>query len=359
MRRNYWIWSLIFVIFLIAGACGGGGGGGGGGVGNLNSLFDGEYVINQTPYASGTIGTPMLGNLTASGDGTATASFGTTINLSYNVNTDRTIHVDPVGGGGAKPADGILSADGRVLAMSNTEYHIGSSAVMALAVAKSSIAATTVIGANNYIISQAGTNSSGFYTSRVLVTVNGSGITGTFWVLSHSQNPSTLPSGSLTISAPATTLDGTFIVNNGSADYPGVITPDGNIFSQIGTNTSDQVLAMGVKKATTGTPDVIGEYLLNEIGLSSQWSTPYISRVKLVVGSGTYDYQVLAHSVDTSPLDSGTGIAYSISQDGTLTFPSNTGWGGIASPDGSVLVFSNTTSSGPADNFFAVGIKKP
>jgi len=66
---------------------------------------------------------------------------------------------------------------------------------------------------------------------------------------------------------------------------------------------------------------------------------------------------VTASSLGT-PLGSGTDIAYSISPDGTVTFPGNSGWAGIISPDGEVMVLVDSDPSTAGEIHLGVAIKK-
>jgi hypothetical protein len=355
MRKCLCTVIILSVAILIVGACGGGGGGRDG---NLNSLFDGDYLINVMAEESG-IETWRF-PVTADGDGNASAFTNTTVDLSYNVALDRTISVGP---GPAvvntfETSYGIISADGAFMTMTDTvdegdiEFNV--------AVAKSSMATTTVL-VGQYIVSQAGTNAIGFYTSRVLTTINAGGVTGSWEILNHSQGAAVGATGTLTITV--STNDGTFVVNNGGPDdHYGIVSPDGNMFAIMDTPTgsaNENVIAVAVRKSTAGTPDGIGDYVLNQIGLNAPATTPEIftSRIDLTTGIGTFDFQMTANSLGP-PLSSGSGIPYSVSADGTVTFTGNAGWNGIVSPDGQVMVLVDTDTSTAGEIHLGVAIKK-
>jgi hypothetical protein len=299
--------------------------------------------------------------LTADGDGNASAFTDTIIGLSYEVALDRTISVGPGPSvvNTFETSYGIISADGAIMTMTDTVDE--GDIEFSVAVAKSSIATTAVLP-GQYIVSQAGTNANGFYTSRVLTTINAGGVTGSWEILNHSQGGGVVgTTGSLTITV--STNDGTFVINSGGPDdHYGIVSPDGNMFAIMDTPTgsaNENIIAIAVRKSTAGTPDGIGDYVLNQIGLNAPMTTPevFTSRIDLTTGIGTFDFQMTANSLG-SPLSSGSGIEYSVSADGTVTFPNNSGWDGIISPDGQVMVLVDTDTSTAGEIHLGVAIKK-
>jgi hypothetical protein len=352
MKRSLLVGILFSTAVLIFGACGGGGGGGGGG-GNLNSLFAGDYLMNVMEEEGG-IETRRF-PITADGAGNA-SSPATTAGIIYTVNTDRTMSIGPAVPNAFETSHGIINADGSFLSLTETFAPSGDIEFWVAAAMSSALTTTDLPG--QYIIGQAGFNAGGFYTSQVLVTINAGGVAGSWEILAHSQGaPPAGNTGSLTIAL--TPGDGTLVINDGIDDRYGIMTPDANMMAIVDTVGSEVIVAVGVRKSTAGTPNGIGDYVINEIGLDAPATTPevYTRRVDVTNGIGTFDYLVTADSLG-GPFDSGSGITYVVSADGTVTFPSNSGWDGIISPDGEVMVLVDSDPSTAGEIHLGVAIKK-
>jgi hypothetical protein len=354
-----------FCLVVLAGAvafaaCGGGDGGGG----DLNSLFNGEYRIHTIENeVSGDPRQVRFFDGTADGAGNASATLGTTtVNLSYNIATDRTMSLsDPLGV--FETSYGIINADGSFLALTDAVRggFSGSDVELSVAVAKSSMADTTGVP-GTFILSRAGYSPAGsFYVNRVLVTINSDASTGSWEILAHT-NPARIGStGSLDI---AFSTDGTFTVDPGTGLNYGIISPDRNVFAVADTTSADadgeKSIAVGVRISTGGTPDGIGDYVINQIGVNDP-NTPaaeiYTSRVNLTTYTGTYDFEVTADSSGPAGA-SGSGIAYSVSADGTVDFPANTGMAGIVSPTGEVMVLVDSVPTPADDIHLGIAVKK-
>ncbi len=354
-----------FCLIVLAGAvafpmCGGGGGDGGG---NNNNLFNGEYRLNTIENeVSGDPRQVRLYDGTADGAGNATATLGTTVGLVYEVSTDRTMSLGPAIPGAFETSYGIINADGSFLALTDAVRGgiSGNDVELSVAVAKSSMADTAGVP-GTFIVGRAGYSPAGsFYVNRVMVTINSDASTGSWEILAHT-NPSMIGStGSLAI---AFSTDGKFTVDNGTGPNYGIISPDENMFVVADTTSADadgeKSIAVGVRISTGGTPDGIGDYVINQIGVKDLSTTPviYTSRVDLTTGIGTYDFEVTADSSGPAGAN-GSGIAYSVLADGTVTFPGNSGMAGIVSPTGEVMVLVDSDTTTADEIHLGIAVKK-
>jgi len=231
----------------------------------------------------------------ADGAGNATATLGTeTADMTYQVFADRTMSFGPATPGVFETSYGIIKADGSILATTDAVRGgiSGDDVEFSVIVAKSTMAGTVGVP-GTFIIGEAGFDpSNDFYVSRVLVTINAGATTGSWEILAHSNPAMVGNSGSLTI---AFSNDGTFTYDNGTGVDYGIISPDGNIFAladATGGDADGVIIAIGVRISTSGTPDGIGDYVINQIGLDAPLTTPeiYTSRINLTNGIGTFDF---------------------------------------------------------------------
>jgi hypothetical protein len=320
---------------------------------NLNALFKGTYRMHTIEDEAATYSKEVrYFDGVADGKGTATATLGSeTVVMHYQISEDRTMSLGPDTPGAFEISYGIIKSDGSILAVTDAFRGeiSGEDIELSVLVKKSSMVGTSGVP-GTFIVGRVGFDSTGnFYVSREEVTIDGGAATGSWEILAHS-DPAIIigTDGSLTLDF---SDDGTFTYDDGTDVYQGIISPDCNIFvlaDYTEEDADDVFIAVGVRKSTGGAPNAIGNYVINQIGLHDPTNNPevYTSRVNLTTGISTFDFQVTASSLG-SPLASGSDIDYSISSDGTVDFPGNAGWAGIASPDGEVMVLvdSDTTTA--------------
>jgi hypothetical protein len=314
-----------------------------------NHLFNGvyhAYGMEQDESADSPVGGYTI---IANSDGTATIPG--LANITYAVYSDRSITIIP--GGAYEKLYGRISANGNIVAWTDTVYDVATSDVELGIAVRNSSGRTLAEMEGDYIIYQAGVKDAGeiFYTSRVGVIVDNVG-TGQWGILNHSMGDT--GTGSVTAIMNA---DGTFVMNNGLDDDYGIVSPDGNLFVLADTSNSDsdgeRILSVGIRNSLTA-PDVTGDFLLNQIGLSNYDPREYASRVSLVLGASTYTYQVVAHSLGyAGPVSA--PMPYTVSPDGTVDE------GGPvwiqATRDGGVVAFSGTDNIADDELVFGIGIR--
>lgn len=155
------------------------------------------------------------------------------------------------------------------------------------------------------------------------------------------------PNGMLTIFTP------------GGSQYPGILSPDGNLFAVAETISTRPFLNFAVKKSSgMSTAGFTGTYILaqfsDEITQSGSADSPFAELATITLdGQGNGTFQSLYSS--TGEPDSGT-FSYLVASDGTLTV--NAGGGsmhGGVSPDGNIFCLSHTFSNEPG---ITIGVKK-
>jgi hypothetical protein len=329
--------------------------------GALNNLLIGDYMNFVFEYRDEGGGGARLCDVTADGVGNATANafeiqfdilpFPGAQHLCYAINSDRTMSIGPGTAGPIVTTLGIISGDGSLLALTDADGGPTMRDVdFGVHIAKSSMAGTAGV-AGNFVVGQIEGEG---WVSRIGVTIDTNGTSGTWEILASENQGQVGSSGSLAFSFSS---DSTFTVNVGGTVMEGIISPDRNVFAW-GDTIWPRHMAVGVRMSSAGTPDGIGDYVINQMGTWAPATTAdtYVSRIDLTTGIGTFDYQVTANSL--GPLDSGTGIAYSVSADGTVRFPGNTGWVANLSPDGKVMVLVDADPATANDVHMGVAIKQ-
>ena len=329
--------------------------------GALNNLLIGGYMSFVFTKRDEGGGSARYYDVTADGVGNATAdAFQMQFDdfpdpgsqhLCYAVNNDRTMSIGPGTAGPIVTTHGIISGDGSLLALTDADGGPAMRDVdFGVHIAKSSMAGTAGIG-GSFIVGQIEGEGQ---VSRIGVTIDTDAASGTWEILASENLWQVGSTGSLAF---AFSSDSTFTVNVGGTVMEGIISPDRNVFAW-GDTIWPRHMAVGVRMSSAGTPDGIGDYVINQMGTWAPATTSdsYVSRTDLTIGVNTFDFQVTANSL--GPLNSGTGIAYSISADGTVRFPGNTGWVANLSPDGKVMVLVDADPATANDVHIGVAIKQ-
>lgn len=313
-----------------------------------NHLFNGTYHYYAMEQDESSSDPPVVSyTIIANSDGTA--SIPGLANLTYAVYSDRSMTLIP--GGTYENLYGKISNTGDIFALTDTDYDVATTDVeLGIGVRNSSGRVLSEME-GDYIVYQAGVkNPDQFYTARVGVTVNSAGV-GNAIILAHSLGDT----GNLPVTA-IVNGDGTFVANNGIADDYGIISEDGNLFvmadADFGDGDNEMILALGIKNSLTE-PDVLGEFLINQVGLSNSTPEEYTARVAVVMGVSDYSFSIKAHSLNHS--GSLSSIPYFVYPDGTADIARTER--AQATRDGRVLAFSGTDNIVDDELVFGLGIR--
>ena len=354
-----WFWWTVFsgLMMVLCTGCSSSGGSGDGGNNNSNDLLSGTYHLNQFAdsdtgmwneinkivfYGNGSFDSEIVYD----SDGETGSSNGT-----YEIAADGTI---------TEPEDGIVSPDGRIFSMvdtdptdDDTEIFLGIGVEMSTGMGLSSLN-------GDYLLCQIRRDAGGTNTSRISINLDGAGvIAGSIEADSEDPGPYDPITGTYTVDDNGTM--GMDISIGGvplAKDFTGIVSPDGNIFVILDTETpnDDEVLMMvGIKKSSgMSNASLSGDYQMNMFGGDS----PGVSTWTLLIdgtfdGAGTASAHILAESDDPNPTDP-PDMNYTVNADGTFS-NTETGDQGIIAPGGDVFIIVDT--DGP-DVMLTIGIAK-
>jgi hypothetical protein len=340
---------------------------------NYNANLNGEYIF-------GLVGMDVDAGSFYTGRGTCVfdGSGGATLNVlsdsrksggpggsgpfAYSVESDNSLRIDA---GSSK--FGIVSHDGSMIVVSDTEPADDNELELVVGVKKSTTPVDKSVLQGDYIISQIGANATGVYTSRVSITSNGDG-TGTWTILADSSSSSNVgltgtfaytvdKTGTFSIT---TTINTTVI----GTDY-GIVSADGSMFVLMDSDPTDGdgevILAVGVKKST-GAPALTGSFEMNQIGWNTASNSIETSKVNIVSGatSGTLNATIVGDS-EVANIGISVPATVVMSPDGTFTIDNGTGSldHGMVSSDGRIFTGSDASlTDGDSEIIFSIAVKK-
>jgi hypothetical protein len=285
--------------------------------------------------------------------------------FAYSVESDNTLRIDA----GPSGKFGIVSHDGSMFVVSDTELADDNELALVVGVKKSTTPIDKSVLQGDYIISQIGVNAKGVYTSRVLITSNGDG-TGTWTILADSSSSNNVGlTGTLAYTMDTTgTFSATTSINNTviGTDY-GIVSADGSMFVIIDSDPDvvdadgEIILAVGVKKST-GAPPLTGSFEMNQIGWNTTSNSIETSKVNLVSGatSGTLNATIVGDS-EVAIIGYSVTATVVMSPDGTFTIDNGTGSldYGMVSSDGRIFTGSDASlTDGDSEIIFSIAVKK-
>lgn len=322
------------------------GGGGDGAPNPYNALLSGEYQLHTVEFEWDHMNIGS-GDIVADGQGSFTYGSGT---VAYSITAERVISISVPSDPSVETEYGIIASDGNLAVITdaqlidpNNQRDVETHVV----VKKSSSTPMDYNRASGeYIISQIGQNTQGYYTSRILVVLLSNG-TGTWEILDHTQTAEVGLTGALTY---VVFTDGTFSVNNGvsATDFTGIIAPDANMFVMTDADITDGEIhfAIGVKKSTSAPVFSTDNYQLHFIGNDYSNAYPigpqFAARWNAVEDAVNFEFDATAIT-DSRGIPSGSTATIShtaVATDGTFVAEGTDL--GIVSPDGKYFAIVET-----------------
>jgi hypothetical protein len=227
---------------------------------------------------------------------------------------------------------------------------------------KKSTNMTAAMVSGEYIVSQVGRNSNGFYAGQILVVLQSDG-TGTWLIQNHSQPAEVGLSGNLTFTGAS---NGTFTVNKDAGPDSGIVSPDASLFvltdGDLNDGDQDAHFAVGVRKSTTA-PTLSGSFQLHFIGYDPANAYPtgpqFAARWTVVENAVNFAFDATS-IVDSRGIAPGTTVAIphtSVAMDGTFTAGPDSTDLSILSPDGSFFAAVETDTAVDSEIKIGLAIK--
>lgn len=355
-----WFWWTVFsgLMMVLCIGCSSSGGGSDGGDNNSNGLLNGPYRMNL--FADSDTGMwNEINEIVFDGNG------GLDWEIVYNSNSDtgsgsETYEI-AADGTMTDPEDGIVSPDGSIFSMVDTDPTDADTEIL-LGIGVEMSTGMDVSKLNgDYRICQIRRDAGGTNTSRISINLDGAGvIAGSIEADSEDPGPYDPITGTYTVDDNGTM--GMDISIGGvplPKDFTGIVSPDGNIFVILDTETpnDDEVLMMvGIKKSSgMSNASLSGDYQMNMFGGDSPGVSTWTTRIDANFdGTGTITATILADS--GGDLNPPPDMSYTVNPDGTFSV-TDTGDEGIIALGGDVFIIVDTDSS-DNDVMIAIGIAK-
>jgi hypothetical protein len=346
--------ALLFVlIFFSLTACSSGGGGSDNNGDSGSNVLSGDYQFDLI-FHEGSSNWNQINSVTFDG------SDGYDADISYDSSGDTgassgTYTVGADGGVTFAGTDvvGLASADGSIMAVSDTDPDGGVDSDISLGMAIKTGSGMSVASLNGtYIICQVRRDDERVKASRMQFTFDGAGAaSGSILVDSDGSTGSF--SGTYTVAANgAFTMDITGLAK----EFEGQAASDGNLLLILDTEDDGEVLMMVGVKTGSGmdNSDLSGDYQMNQFGgdATGTWTT----RIDISAdGAGSLTADILADSDDD--LADPPTMAYTVSANGMFSITDSDEVGQL-SADGEVFVLVDSDATGDGSVALLIGIKK-